>query len=150
MSAIAADARAQSGNTKTDQIIPRAQADALLVKWDELLYRPGQKLAPTERGYGDHPVAIGRNCRLEFGNSLLASVLRAQHCAFGVMRLRISGRCRQGSTDQPFGALAVRSDRVAPSIQHAARKYSRQIALRFDRLRIERQRALELADLLRI
>ena len=60
-----------------DQLIAGAEANGLLVKRDCLLYRPGQELAPAERGYRERPVAIERDRRLEFGNRLLESVLRA-------------------------------------------------------------------------
>src|ERR1700686_3981857 len=49
------------------------EADGLLLQRDSLLCRSGKELAPAERGECEHPVAIGRDHGLEFGNGLLAS-----------------------------------------------------------------------------
>ena len=111
---------------------------------------PVEELALAESVQCAHRVAIEREHRLVFGNGLRISALRAQHLAFGEMRKRAAGRCRQGLPDQSFRARDVGCGRVGHFIEHAARERGRQPALRLDGPRIERQRALEQADRLRI
>jgi hypothetical protein len=56
-----------------------------------LLNRPGEQLALTQREQRRHPVAIGSEHRLVFGNGLLVPTLCAQHLAFGEMRSWAAG-----------------------------------------------------------
>ena len=71
------------------------------------------------------------------------SVLRAQHLAFGEMRKRAAGRRRQGLPDKFFRAAISAAAESLIFIDHAGHQRGRQQALRLDRPRIERQRALE-------
>jgi hypothetical protein len=70
--------------------------------------------------------------------------------AFGIMRKRAAGRGRQGLVHQPLRAFDVGRGGIGHLIEHPARERVRQIALRLDRSRIERQRPLVQADRLSV
>ncbi len=92
------DARLQQLRTpnpaieKADLRIAGTELDGSLLGRDELLNLPGHELAPAEMGVSVGPVAVERDGCLVFGDSLVVSVLRAQHLAFGEMRERAAGR----------------------------------------------------------
>jgi len=76
------------------------------------------------------PWTIEREHRLVFGDGFGVSALSAQHLAFGVMRKRAAGRCRQGLSGEPFRTGDVGCGRVGHIIEDAGRKRVRQIAPR--------------------
>ena len=62
---------------KANLWIARTEPDGLFLCRDKLLYRPGHELAPAAMGVRVGPVAVERDGRLVFENSLVVSVLRA-------------------------------------------------------------------------
>src|SRR5271154_4643725 len=126
--------------------IPGAEADGSLYEADHFIYRPGKKFALAEMALCVHPIAIERDCRLVFGDGLRVTFLHTQHLAFGEMRKRAAGRCRQDLPDQPFRTCDVGRSRGGHLIEHPTRECDRQPALCLDGSRIERQSTLEQAD----
>ena len=74
----------------TEQIIARAETDGLLVQRDCILDQARLKLAPAQRGYGEQPVAVGRDRGLVFGKGLLDPVLCVQEETFRQVRMRVA------------------------------------------------------------
>src|SRR6516162_11453284 len=124
--------------------IAGAEADGLLDKLYRLVSRAaGQKLAPAEVDKRADRVAIDRKHHLELANGVLASALRLEQHALGLVCEWVLGGYCQGLVDQRFGAFPIGALRFGRSVQSALHKRGRQSALRFDRPRIERQRTLE-------
>jgi hypothetical protein len=67
--------------------------DGLLHERDYPVYRPGIELAITESVIRVHPVVVGRERSLIFGDRLFGTALRPQHLAFRGMRERAARRC---------------------------------------------------------
>src|SRR5436190_23895852 len=89
---------------QADLGIAGTKPDRLLLRWDQLLDRPGHEVAPAEMGVCVGPVAVERDHGFVFGNSLAVSMLRAQNLGFSKMCDRAAGYDGRGLLGQLFRA----------------------------------------------
>src|SRR5438128_8840436 len=109
--------------------VTRTEAYRVLVERNYIVNRADEKFAPAQCSYGLNPIAVGRDRCLVLGKSLLWPALGAQNLTVREVRERIARRCRQGSSDQLFGANNISSGGAAHAVEHAPRKRARQQAL---------------------
>ena len=148
--AIAADAHAQSGNTKCRSGGSRGLR-RMACSTSGITSSIDPVRTCTRRDARNALTKLRSNASAVSYSGMASSYrpLRAQHLAFDVMRKRAAGRCRQSLLDQPFRTCDVGRGRVAHIIKHAgASTFANQLCASTDRW-IERQCALEQADRLR-
>src|SRR5947207_15867492 len=106
---------------QADLGIAGTKPDRLLLGWDQLLVRPGHKVAPAEMGVCVGPVAVERDRGFVFRNSLAVSVLRAQHLGSSKMCDRAAGQRGQRLLSQLFRVRNISRSRFGHKIKDPGR-----------------------------
>ena len=132
-----------------DQRIARTKADGLLYQRDYLLYRPSEELARPRAA--NAPTQLRLNASAVSYSGMASSHRRCARSTWPFAKCASGLRGDAAKACRPtFRPRDVAADESVIQVQHAAHERARQPALRLDGARIERQRALEQANRLRI